>query len=681
MKQPTHAPPTAPRPAVRSGGWLAALLVAVILAVFARTLGAGFIWDDDAHLTANACIVGPEGLKEVWTTPAANYFPLVLTHLWVLHAIGGLVPWPYHLANILLHAMAALVLWRVLRELEVPWAWGAALAWAVHPVQVESVAWISEMKNTQSGLFYLLASACFVRWLRRDATPAFTRRYAGAVVFALLALLSKPSTVMLPVALLLCAWWIDPVLSWKRVRWLAPFFLLSAVVSGWTIWEQKFHSGALGPEWNVSLLGRLLIAGRAIWFYLGKLLWPADLAFIYPRWSGEASSAAGGLAWLGLVAAAAFLVSRRRQPAVRAGWFAGAYFVALLFPVLGFFDVYFFRYAYVSDHFQYLASIGPIVGGVVAVKILADALRPQPTWLVPALGAFGIAVLGTLSFRQTRIYADERTLWQCTVRQNPACWLGRLRLGMMAIDAGDSAEALAQLSAALQLRPNDPDVYVNLGNALLQANRVPEARQAFEQALRLKPDSAEAHCNLGNAYAQTNQVPAAIQCYEAALRLNPKFVVASMNLGSALFRSGRVAEAIPRYENAVRWRPNYAEAHSNLGSALLQVGRVHDAIGHYEAALRIKPAYPDAETNLGLAWLRAGRTEAALGHFRRAVAMAPNHLAARCQLGLTLAGLGQRAEAIEQLQAALQLQPDLPEARNVLAQLQGGQPAANPAAR
>ena len=275
-----------------------ALLTAALAAVYWQSLRGDFLWDDDLHVTANPTIVGPLGLKEIWTTARANYFPLVLTNFWVQHALWGLNPFGYHGVTVLCHAFAAVLLWRVLLRLGVPGAWLGAALWALHPVQVESVAWICELKNTQSAVFFLAAILFWLRWLKvgrvsdpplpggdvqrgpeTRATPA-VHRYALALLYALLAILSKPSTVMLPVALALVAWWQNRRLERRTLLALVPFFALSAVAAGWTIWEQKFHSGAQGAAWDQTFLERVLIAARVVWFYLGKLLWPAPLMFV-----------------------------------------------------------------------------------------------------------------------------------------------------------------------------------------------------------------------------------------------------------------------------------------------------------------------------------------------------------------------------------------------------------------
>jgi len=270
--------------------WGLILILAVIL-TYTPVWWAGFVWDDDINVTANPCIVGPLGLKEIWTTTHAGYYPLVLTTVWVEHALWGLAPLPYHLVNVLLHATCAVLLWWVLRSLRILGAWLGAALWALHPVQVESVAWITELKNTQSCLFYLLTIRFFLEWQNREILDqkGIERDYLLALVFALLAILSKPSTVVLPAVLGLVWWWMGGQWHGRLVLRLAPFFLIAAAASIWAIVEQKFHAGAVGSEWAQTWAERLVIAGKIVWFYLGKLVWPHPLIFIYPRWEIDAS--------------------------------------------------------------------------------------------------------------------------------------------------------------------------------------------------------------------------------------------------------------------------------------------------------------------------------------------------------------------------------------------------------
>jgi protein O-mannosyl-transferase len=682
-------------------GWWALFLVAAIALAYLPVWRAGFIWDDDSHLTANPCIIGPLGLREIWTTAAANYFPLVLTNLWVQHALWGLHPLPYHLVNVAMHAACAVLLWRVLRRLGVPGAWLGAALWALHPVQVESVAWISELKNTQSGLFFLLAVWFFLRWKAAGASaPRWTRDYGLTLLFALLAILSKPSTVMLPVALALCWWWMKGRWSWRIAGWLAPFFALSAVASGWTIWEQKYHSFAQGAEWNQTWTERLILAGRAVWFYLGKLLWPEPLIYIYPRWEIDATRLASYWPVVAAVAVSAILW-RYRHGRARSGLFAFAYFLALLFPVLGFFSVYFFRYSFVSDHFQYLASMGPaaLAGAAIALA-LCFSLDHRPRWSW-ALGGGLLLGLGLLSWRQCGMYRDDDTLWLTTRDRNPACWMAQNFVGKMSArtghfreslphyetalrlcptsfevqynlsialrETGRIEEAMAHCERALQLKPGLPEANYDLGVMLASLGRSQEAAAHYREALRIKPDYTDAHINLGVVLANLGQPQEAIAHYLAALRLNPASADAHSNLGTALHAIGKIPEAVAQFEQALRLKPGSPEIRNNLGAALDDAGRTPEAITQFEAALRLKPDYAEAHNNLGTALRSANRLPEAIQHYETAIRLRADYTNAQYNLGLALTLAGQPAAAIPHYEAALRLKPDYAEAHGNLA--------------
>ena len=651
-------------------GWpLALLLAAATMLAYQPAWHAGFIWDDDYHLTQNPCVVGPLGFKAIWTSSAAVYYPLVLTSFWVQHALWGLEPLPYHLVNIILHAACALLFWRLLLRLKVRGAWFGAALWALHPVQVESAAWITELKNTQSCLFYLLAILCFMKWLA--AGPLMDRRgrerdYALALLCAMLAILSKASTVMLPVVLGLCWWWMERGWRWRNALRLAPFFVISAAASGWTIWEQQFHSGALGTEWAQTWPERLVISGRAVWFYLGKLLWPYPLTFIYPRWAIDASRPAAYLPVLGVLACLLALW-RSRQGRMRPLFFAFAYFLISLFPVLGFFNVYFFRYSFVSDHFQYLASLGPLALAAAGLTTAFGLLGGSSRFLRPALCGMLLLGLGGLSWQQSQMYHDMETLWRTTLARNPNAVMAHNNLGLAVLEKGQVDEAVAHFQKALAIDPAFYDAHNSLGLVLLQQGRAKEAIARFQEAVKLRPDFAAAYNNLGNALRQDGQADAAVSHFRKALEINPRFALAFYNLGNGLLEQGRTDEAIAYFRKALEIQPSYPEAHYNLGIALFRKGRIDEAIMHLQQAVEFRPNFAAAHNNLGNLLLQTGRLDQAIVHYTRALEGDPTNAPAHINLGGALLQAGRVDEAIVQFQSAAQLLPASAEAQNNLA--------------
>jgi tetratricopeptide (TPR) repeat protein len=586
--------------------------------------------------------------------------------------------------DVLFHAAGAVLLWQVLRRLRVRGAWLGALLWALHPVQVESAAWISELKNTQSAIFYLLAIWFFVQWV--DAEPSSGERgplgrYGLALLCAVLAILSKASTVMLPVVLGLCWWWTQGRWRWRNVFWLAPFLLISAAASAWTIWEQKFHAGALGVDWNQTGPERLIIAGRVVWFYLGKLAWPHPLIFIYPRWAPDAARLTEYLP--ALAAAAVFLILWWNHRRFRPLFFAAAYFGVSLFPVLGFFNVYFFRYSFVGDHLQYLASMGPLALAGAGLTTVLGRLRTGGAVLQPAPYIYSLllVLLGGLTWRQSQLYANDDTLWQATVDQNPQCWIAHTNLSERLIKAGRFAEAVAHLREAIQLHQGIDQAEYNLGLALFKSGQPAGAIPHYEESLRLRPHDADTMSRLGDALIKLGRLPEAVARYQASLRLDPVDPLAQNNLGVALLQLGRPEEALPHFQEAVRLKPAYAEAQNNLGNVLVESGRTNEAITHLQAAVQVDPAWADAHYNLAVVLLGTDRAEEGIGHLRQVMQLTPDDAGARAMLGNALLRLGRVQEAIPQLQEALRLNPGLTQAREGLdaALRQLASPAASPA--
>ena len=590
-----------PFSAAAGSGWLSGLILflAVVLA-YQPVWWAGFIWDDDNHVTTNPCIVGPLGLKEIWTTGAARFFPMTLTTFWVEHALWGLTPLPYHLVNVLMHGGAAVALWRVLWTLRVPGAWFGAALWALHPVQVESVAWITETKNTQSGLFFLLSILFFLKWLRTAPGPYLSDwNYVLTLFFAALAMTSKSSTVILPLVLVLCAWWMEGRWQWRRLATVGPIALMSLALSLLTVWAVKMER-ADGPQWHRSWPERIVTAGDAIWFYLGKLIWPDPLMAVYPRWQIEARQWFSYLPLLAVLVAS-FMLWHNRNSWGRPWFFALGYFLAALLPVMGLIDHTFLHYSYVADHFQYLAGMGPLALAGAGMIRLSERLMPGNAWLQSRLYAGLLLVLGILSWQRAWVYQNGVTLWTDTLAKNPDCWIGQYNLGIALLQRGKMHDAVADLQKAVDLNPNDAVLRNNLGRALAEDGRGDDAIREGQKAVQLNPAYGEAFNNLGNAFAQKGRLHEAITQYQKALELVPNYAIAHNNLGNALARQGKLDEAIRQFQEAVAMDPGYTKAHNNLGTALLQKGRPDEAITQFQEVLQLDPGNISAQADLARA--------------------------------------------------------------------------------
>ena len=554
------------------------LIILITFAAYLPVLRNGFIWDDDDHFTRNPAMTARDGLRQIWSTLAVSrYYPLTLTTFWAQRRLWGLNPAPYHVVNIILHAANAALLFVLLCRLNVRGAWVAAALWAVHPVNVESVAWCTELKNTQSGLFFLLSLFCFLRFTD-GSRPVW---YAGSLFCCAAALLSKPSTVVLPLVVLLLAWWKNRCITRMDMLRTAPFFVLAVATSLVTVAEQRAAIARGVQEWSLAWHERLAVAGAAIWFYAAKLVCPVNLAFVYPRWDLHSSLRLAPL--VGVLVAIAALWRRRDRWVERTALFGVGYFVIALLPVLGWFDVYYFRYAFVADHFQYLASIGPLALVTAGVASVTRSRRVQQ-----AVAAAVLAFFVALSARRAATFHDNETLWRETLRQNPRAFLAHNNLGrILAEQKGRYAEAVERFREALRLRPNFLEAHSNLGLALIRLGRLHEAVEQFQEALRLKPDDAVAHMGLGRAYQRLNRLDDAIGEYESAARSDPHLTEARVNLGVLLQQIGRPDDAIRAYRAALAIRPDDFAAHFNLGNAYLAQTNRAAAMEHYRSALAL----------------------------------------------------------------------------------------------
>lgn len=549
MDRRARRPSTSPKPGTSASGslpWAAFAGIAVaVLAAYAPVLGHGFVWDDDKHVTAPA-LRSLSGLARIWFDRGATqqYYPLLHSTFWFEHKLWGGAALGYHLVNVLLHAGAAGLFLLVLRRLAVPGAALASFAFALHPVAVESVAWISEQKNTLSTILYLGAA---LAWLRFDETRA-RRTYALAFLLYGAALLTKSVTATLPAALLVVQWWRRGELSWRRdVVPLLPWFALGLTAGLHTAWVERKLIGAEGAAFAMSAAQRLQLAGRAPLFYLGKLLWPSPLVFIYPRWSLDGAALLG---WLPLVAGLALTVGlwwwRNRSRAPLAAWL---FYVGTLFPVLGFLNVYPFRFSFVADHFQYLASLGlfALLGATMAGG-----------WALPSrrgLVVVSLSALAALTFRQAQIYRDSSTLFRATVAANPECWMAWNILGREAAEDRDRLpEAIGLFERALAVRPKYPEALTNVGLALAKTGRVEEALARLEEAIRLEPEFFAAHNNYAIALVAADRLPEAHAALARAVQIDPRAPVAHQNWGEICRRMGREAEAAEHFAEAKRLR-------------------------------------------------------------------------------------------------------------------------------
>jgi len=573
--------------------WFFCLLLAVVtMLAYHPAWHGGVLWDDDAH------IGGPElrtldGLRRIWFVPRTTqqYYPLLHTSYWLQQKLWGDSITGYHIVNLLLHIGCVVLVLRIVRFLRIPGAELAATIFALHPVNVETVAWIAERKNTLSGVFALAATLWYLRFDENRSR----RSYALALGLFLLGLLSKTAIVTLPLALLVIFWWKRGAISWRHdVVPLIPFFFFSAAAGLMTRWVEYGNIGYRARMLDLSLLDRCLIAGRAFWFYLWKLLWPSNLMFVYPRWEISAAVPWQYIFPLAVLVLLGILWSLRRWS--RTPLAGVLVYMVLLLPSLGFANIYFFLYSFVADHWQYLACLGIITPCASGIVLLATRLKSGYAWLEPGVTLVIGGVLFLLTWQQSRMYNNAETLYRTTIAHNPACWLAYDQLVDILYQANRIPEAMNLFKDELRIKP--AVAHYSLGNALLRKGRTSEAIDQFTEAVRINPDYAEAHNNLGYALLVTGRTSAAIEQCKEALRIDPTYAHAHNNLGNALAQTGRASEAIDHYKQTLRMNPNSADAHSNLGAALAQMGRISEAIEELKAAVRINPNNIDARNNL-----------------------------------------------------------------------------------
>jgi len=652
-------------PAARRAVCVAAIF-ALTLAAYLPVLSAGFIWDDDDWVLREE-VRDPAGLREIWFEPGTTqqYYPLLFTMFWVEFRLWGPGhPAGYHLVNVLLHALNGVLLWLALERLRFPsgrtrsWmpAFVGGLVFALHPVHVESVAWITEGKNTLSTACYLGSLLAYLRFCEPDEDRPLAERkwvwYGLALALFLGAALSKTAAVTLPAAILVIVWWKRKSLL-REVGPLIPMFAIATGAALITIWMEKTRVGAAGADWSLSILERCLLAGRIPWFYAGKLLAPFGLVFIYPRWEIDAGAASqylypfAGLALIGVLWV--YRVRIGRGPLAAVLLFGGT-----LVPALGFFDVYAFRFSWVADHFQYLASASLIALFVGAADYGLRRLGGERKIVAIGLACAVLTCLGWLTWKQTHIYRDYETLWRETLARNPQAWIAHSNLGLVYGERGETERALAAFREAARIKPEDAVVRMNVGRALSMSDRFDEADSEFARAIELGRDLPLVHFNYAAHLLRSDRAEAAVEHYERALELNPD-AGWHATLGHLLARLGRAERALQHYRSALELDPRNHEAEFGAARALQVKGRDAEAAEHYRRAIELSPDLFQAHYNLGVIAGGARQWPEAAEHFVRATQLRPDHAAARFNLARMLVLLGREDEAVEEMTRALEL--------------------------
>ena len=645
-----------------------ALGLLVIVSYLPAMLWGGFVWDDEILTSSQAVQEGWSGLWRLWSGDAYNsydtqeghYWPLVYTTFWLENKLWGFAPRGYHIVNVLLHLVNTLLLWHLLRRLAVPGTWMVAAVFAVHPLHVESVAWVIERKDVLSGLFYL---AAVLAWMRFVEQP---RRgwYAGSLMLYAAALLSKSIAITLPVALLIWHWWKQGRVTSTDLLRLVPFFTIGlAIVVG----DLSFYRSMEVVSFDYSLTERTLIAARALWFYAGSLLWPTNLAFIYPRWDARV---ADPLAWGYLIAALALALALWHfRSQLGRGPLAGAlFFASTLSPVLGFVDYGYMQFSFVADRFQYLAGIG--VMAVIIGTAAYGVSRLSSLWQKGALGVMAviIVVLGVLTWRQSSIYRDNETLNRHIISLNPQARGAHYGLGKALYEQERYEEALTPARVAVERRPDFFEAHVNLGAVLRELGRFEEAEQHLRRAIALNPLGQDAHLNLGDTLYELGRYTEAGAVYRAAVEQRPDFFEAHVNLGAILNVLGRYEEAEQHLRRAIALNPQdspqAAELHFLMGRIARENGEPEAAAKYYIHTLEVDPNHVAALHRLAVLRAEQQRYDEMLELWQRLIDLDPNNAAIyNNNMGVALLGLGRYDEALQCFDRAIALDPTLENVR------------------
>ncbi|MGD0382076.1 MAG: tetratricopeptide repeat protein [Thermoguttaceae bacterium] len=591
----------------------AIIAVAALLAYF-PSLSGGFIWDDnDLYLTENPIIKVPNGLFRFWcTTEPFDYYPVSNSTLWIEWRLWEVNSTGYHLTNLIFHVAETLLIWIILRRLFIPGAFLAAVIFALHPVNVESVAWISQRKEMLAMLFFLLSILWYLKYLELARRPIFDwyplaakpsifhyplRTFSSFILhpssfyfwywlslasFAM-AMLSKGSVAILPMLLLGVALWLRCLTRQDLLR-IMPFFAIALPLTVVNVWFQRHGSGEIIR--SADFTQRLLGAGGVVWFYLYKAIFPINLLFIYEQWDIKAGNPLWWLPLLAVLAVTALLCWHRKKSS-RPLLFAWGFFCIALLPVLGFTDIYFMKYSLVSDHYQHIAIIG----------VIALAAACFYTWRNRSQGAArraktGVAVMAAgillfLTWRQSGLYLDETTLFQATLKKNPECWMAYNNLGRLLLNFGRLQEARPLIERSLAINPNNDHAHNNMAIILMETGQPEEAIKHCQEAMRIDPKYSGTYNNLGMALLTLDKLPESIENFELALKLNPNNAMFHNNFANALLKAGRTGNAIDQYKKALQLRPDFTEACCNLAAAYAKMDQSREAIAEAQKALEL----------------------------------------------------------------------------------------------
>ena len=664
------------------------LFSSIVFLIYSPAINGDFVWDDNAHLTENKQLESVEGLKNIWLKPGATfqYFPLTFTSFWIEKRLWSDNPMGYHITNLLLHTSSALLLWRLLSMLAIPGAFLAALIFLIHPVNVESVAWIAERKNTLSGLFYFGSLIFYLRFLKLENPLALKKKkvlqtsngifYILSIISFLLAISSKAATCTLPAVILLIIWWKKNSIKLKDLILVAPFLLFTLIIARITIITEQSTAGARGIDWDLSFLERFIIAGKSLWFYLYSLIYPLNIAFSYPKWSVDSTVVSNyfpSLTFLFLIFVLWFFRSNLgKGPLVAILFFSGT-----LFPALGFFNIYYMRYSFVTDHFQYLACIGPIALFSVLFTVFTTSTSKSfdsvkiLRYFPPTCTVLVLLLLCIVTWKQAHIFKSNEALWRDTIKKDPSSGRARVGLGREMRKQGKHEEALEHFRKAVVLQPNLHEAHYKLAQEYHYKGELSLATSELKRSLEIEPTYYFAIDGLARALAEQGNLVKALQLSRQCASLKPSFVPGIVTLATILEKMGNLQEAQAYYERLIKLDSNSYKNYLNLGNFLYRTGNIEEAILNFKKAILLNSSSTEALYNLGNALGQQKKYLEAKGYYEQAINLDEKLSLPYYGLGLVHHYTGQNLKAVAAFKKALSLKPDLVRAHYFLGKIYG----------
>ncbi len=658
--------PTSEKYTLTDPRFLGFILILMVLLAYFPALRNGYVWDDDC-VTNNPSLKTISGLRDIWTNPLSypegdiRYWPMLYTSFWLEYHLWGIHPFGNHLINVLLHVLNTLLVFIILRRVFAPGAFLASAIFALHPVHVEAVAWVIERKGVLSGLFFLSSFLCYLTYEKQKKVGI----YVLSLFLFILALLTKMTVITLPGVLFLYIWWSKKHLSRQDFIRVIPYIGAGIIVMAIPLFLG--HKQEI-IDFPVPFFGRVIIVGKAIWFYAAKLLIPVQLMTIYPRWNidfHQIGQYSYGIAILLLVMTLWYF--RRKighEPLVLV-----LFFILTLSPTLGIIPFGYMAHSFVADRYQYLPSIGLIILFSVILIQLKENLGLSKSLLPKAGMVLLLLILGILTWHQTGLYRDTETLCRDNLKKNPNAVVANMNLGLTLANKGRYEEAIPYYSKALQIYPDDVKTQTNLGFALVQVGKLEEAVDHFVYVVKIKPENPGGHSNLGIAYQKQGKLEEAVTQYKETLRLDPNYPRVNFYLGDIYLKQGKLDGAIAYFSRGLQINPNSVEVHTLLANVLVAQGKFDEGILHYLEALRLNPNLAGAQYGLGYALSQQGKYEEAVNHFTIALQLNPTLVYVHEGLAMVLTKQGKMEDAIAQYKEALRLSPGLEISRKNLEDL------------